>query len=192
MKTAMIVASLMVFCLGGFIACSGNSGGSEEPTAGAESTSAVSSTSAETSGREEQVARVVDGDTLELDNETHEKVRLIGVDTPETNNPQEGDCVCYGPEAKKYTTSLLQGKTIRLEFDAEKADMYGRTLAYAYLLPDGIFVNAELIRGGYAYAFPYGKNLLYEDYFASLEANAKKLKKGLWNPNTCPNPEACR
>ena len=120
--------------------------------------------------------RVVDGDTLQL--EGGERVRLIGVDTPESvapNRPRE----YYGSEAAEFTRKLTEGKQIRLEYDHERYDTYGRTLAYVYLLEDSTFLNSEIIRQGYGYAytrFPFR----YQDEFTRLEREARENRRGLW------------
>lgn len=120
--------------------------------------------------------RVVDGDTLQL--EGGERVRLIGVDTPETvapNRPVE----FFGPEAAAFTRRMAEGKQVRLEFDRQRYDTYGRTLAYVYLLEDGTFLNSEIIRQGYGYAytrFPFR----YRDEFTRLEREARENRIGLW------------
>ena len=93
--------------------------------------------------------RVVDGDTIILGN--GERVRLIGVDTPETkhtNKPVE----YFGKEASAFTRSKVEGKDVRLEYDQQQRDKYGRLLAYVYLM-DGTFLNAEIIKQGYGNAF---------------------------------------
>jgi micrococcal nuclease len=119
--------------------------------------------------------RVVDGDTLELDG--GERVRLIGVDTPETVDPRR-PVQYFGKEASAFTRRLAQGKTVRLEFDQDTQDRYGRTLAYVYL-PDGAFLNAEIIRQGYGHAytrFPFR----YQAEFLALEREAREQGRGLW------------
>src|SRR3989338_7085144 len=85
------------------------------------------------------VVRVVDGDTIVLDGD--EKVRLIGVDTPETVDPRK-PVQYFGKEASEFTRRMAEGKRVRLEFDQDTKDRYGRTLAYVYL-EDGTFLNAE-------------------------------------------------
>jgi micrococcal nuclease len=124
------------------------------------------------------VSRVVDGDTLEvnLEGKTY-KVRLIGVDTPETVAP--GRAVeRFGKEASQFTRSKLEKKTVYLAFDWDLYDRYGRLLAYVYL-PDRTCFNAELIRLGYGHAYTkYPFQFLEE--FRKLEAEARKAKRGLW------------
>lgn len=119
--------------------------------------------------------RVVDGDTIELDG--GERVRLIGVDTPETVDPRRS-VQYFGKEASAFTRRMAEGKAVRLEQDQETRDRYGRTLAYVYL-QDGTFLNAEIIRQGYGHAytrFPFR----YEQQFVQLERQAREHARGLW------------
>jgi len=88
--------------------------------------------------------RVVDGDTIVLDG--NEKVRLIGVDTPETKDPRKS-VQYFGKEASDFTKRMVEGKKVGLEYDWQKIEKYGRTLAYVYL-EDGTFLNAEIIKQG--------------------------------------------
>ena len=121
------------------------------------------------------VKRVIDGDTLELI--TGEQVRLIGVDTPETKHPRK-PVEYFGKEATAFTLRTVAGKRVRLEYDQQRHDKYGRTLAYVYL-EDGTFVNAEIIREGYGFAytrFPFK----YLEEFRRLEREAREAKRGLW------------
>ena len=131
-----------------------------------------------------QVTRVVDGDTLILS--PNDKVRLIGVDTPETVHPKKM-VECYGKEAKEFTRSTVAGQNIRLVLDHANAgrrhkDRYGRTLGYVYR-QDGMMLNAELIRRGFAHAytrFPFR----YLVEFRRLEQEARGRGVGLWS--SCP------
>jgi micrococcal nuclease len=119
--------------------------------------------------------RAVDGDTLELDG--GERVRLIGVDTPETVDPRR-PVQYFGKEASAFTRRMAQGRSVRLEYDQDTRDRYGRTLAYVYL-EDGTFLNAEIIRQGYGHAytrFPFR----YQDQFLALEREAREQERGLW------------
>jgi micrococcal nuclease len=119
--------------------------------------------------------RVVDGDTIELD--AGERVRLIGVDTPEAVDPRR-PVQDFGKEASAFTRRMAQGRQVRLEFGDESRDRYGRTLAYVYL-PDGTFLNAEIIRQGYGHAytrFPFR----YQEEFLALERQARAEGRGLW------------
>ncbi|WP_176560089.1 thermonuclease family protein [Brevibacillus dissolubilis] len=122
------------------------------------------------------VEKVTDGDTFQLS--TGERVRLIGVDTPETvkpNHPVEP----YGKEASKYTKGLLTGQTVTLRFDAEPYDKYKRLLAYAYL-EDGTFVNEKLVREGYARIMTIPPNVAFADTFLEAEREAREQNRGLW------------
>ncbi len=135
-------------------------------------------------GELRKVKRVVDGDTIVV--YPNEKVRLIGVDTPETVHPEK-TVQCFGNDAKRFTRDAVEGKTVRLALDSTNAkrghkDRYGRTLAYAYL-DDGRMLNRELIRQGYAHAytrFPFSH--LVE--FRQLERTARANSLGLWA--SCP------
>lgn len=126
------------------------------------------------------VTKVVDGDTFWVDDgsEKGRKVRLIGVDTPETVHPQKGP-ESYGREASDYTKSLLEGKRVRLEFDLDSLDRYGRLLAYVYL-ENGLFVNAELVRKGYAQVATFPPNVKYAEHFLKLQRKARNRGLGLW------------
>ena len=121
------------------------------------------------------VERVVDGDTIIVAGVG--RVRLIGVDTPESVNPRR-PVEFFGEEASAFTKQMLEGQEVRLEFDQEREDSYGRTLAYVYLR-DGTFANAELIRQGYGHAytrFPFR----YSDSFRRYERAARSAGRGLW------------
>jgi micrococcal nuclease len=135
------------------------------------------------------VSKVVDGDTLRLSNS--ERVRLIGIDTPEMHESEKllRDSRKSGRDAKTiqalgrrsyaFTKSLVEGKTVRLEFDVEKRDKYNRLLAYAYL-PDGTFVNAEIVKQGYASLMTYPPNVKYADVLQILYQQAREQRLGLW------------
>ena len=119
--------------------------------------------------------RVVDGDTIIVNNK--EIIRLIGVDTPETKHPLK-PVEYYGKEASAFTKKMVEGKTVRLEYDVQKRDKYLRMLAYVYLT-DGTFINAEIIKQGYGHAytrFPFK----YLDEFRQYEKEAQEAKRGLW------------
>ena len=121
------------------------------------------------------VERVVDGDTIIVRGAG--RVRLIGVDTPESVDPRR-PVEFFGKEASAFTERLVEGKRVRLEYDRDRTDRYGRTLAYVHL-PDGTFVNAEIIRRGYGHAytrFPFK----HRDRFRQLEREARDARRGLW------------
>lgn len=118
---------------------------------------------------ETQVLRVIDGDTIVL--EGGQRVRYIGIDTPEESRP-------YYLEAKEENKRLVQGKKVRLEYDVEKEDKYGRALAYVYV--GEIFVNAELVKNGYAMIYTFPPNVKYAKTFLALQQEARTAKRGLW------------
>ncbi len=128
------------------------------------------------------VIRVVDGDTLEvrIGGEV-EDVRLIGVDTPETVDPEE-PVQCFGHRASRFQHRLVEGRRVRLVFGVEHRDAYGRLLAYAYLGPR--FINAELVRRGLARTLAIPPNTRYRARFERLELAAARAGHGLWG--ACP------
>lgn len=132
-----------------------------------------------------QCTRVVDGDTIVLDG--NETIRLIGVDTPETKDPRK-PIQRFGEEAYLFTKSLVEGKNVRLEYDQERTDKYGRTLAYVYL-EDRTFVNAEIIKRGNGFAYtkyPFK----YLEEFRQYEREARESLRGLWYGGTEKPAEA--
>jgi micrococcal nuclease len=131
--------------------------------------------------KEYSVSKVVDGDTFWINDGSTKgkKIRLIGVDAPETRNTGKKKAGYFGPESKKYLGTMLAGKKVRLEFDVDPIDRYGRTLAYVYL-KDGTFVNAELIRRGFAMVLTVAPNVKHAAMFAKLQAEARKNRRGLW------------
>jgi micrococcal nuclease len=125
------------------------------------------------------VMRVVDGDTAEMElrgGET-EGVRFIGVDTPESVAPGQ-PVECFGKKASRFTEGLIEGERVRLRFGAERRDVYDRLLAYVYL--GDRFVNAELVRLGYARTLEIAPNVGYADRFARLQQAAANAGLGLW------------
>jgi micrococcal nuclease len=121
------------------------------------------------------VTKIIDGDTIQLEN--GEVVRYIGVDAPELRT-KEGVSEFYAKEAARYNKKLVFLKKVRLEYDVEKKDPNGRTLAYVFV--KNIFVNAELIKLGYARAIIKPPNVRYKDLFLSLQEKAMKEERGLW------------
>jgi micrococcal nuclease len=122
--------------------------------------------------------RVVDGDTIVVEIEgKQEKVRLIGVDTPETVHPSK-PVEYFGKEASVFTRSMVERKKVTLDYDWQKRDKYGRLLAYVYL-EDGKFLNAEIIKQGYGFAYtkyPFK----YLEEFRQYEKDARNNSRGLW------------
>ncbi|MBM3254994.1 MAG: hypothetical protein FJZ08_01665 [Candidatus Omnitrophica bacterium] len=135
------------------------------------------------------VKRVVDGDTLQL--ESGERVRLIGIDTPEMHESEklqrdaartkQGQATIQklGRRSYEFTKDLVEGKRVSLEFDVEKHDRYKRLLAYVYL-KDRTFVNAKIIEEGYASLMTIPPNVKYADLFLSLYQEAREKRRGLW------------
>jgi len=133
-----------------------------------------------------KVSEYIDGDTIVVDmNGSDEKLRFIGVDTPETHDPRKA-VQCYGQAAAGFTKNMIakQGGRVRLEADPlnTNRDRYGRLLRYIYL-PDGALVNAEIIKQGYGFAytgFPFTKT----DEFINYQKQARQSNLGLWNKCT--------
>jgi len=135
------------------------------------------------------VTRAVDGDTLVLEN--NERVRLIGIDTPEMHESDKlnrdarrsGQDIAaikeLGRRSYEFTKKLAEGKRVRLEFDVERFDKYKRILAYVYL-PDETFLNAKIVQQGYASLMTYPPNVRYADLFLKLYREARENKRGLW------------
>ena len=128
-----------------------------------------------------RVVRVVDGDTIHVQVDgRREKVRYIGVDTPESVKP--GTPVqCFAKRASAFNARLVDGEKVRLVLDAEERDRYGRLLAYVYRARDGLFVNATLIRRGYAVPLTIPPNVAHADEFRRLAATARRKGRGLWS-----------
>ena len=122
------------------------------------------------------VIRVVDGDTVEI--EGGQKVRYIGINTPETVHPSE-PVECFGREASTQNKELVEGKTVRLEKDISETDKYGRLLRYVWV--GEIFVNDFLVRQGYATSSTYPPDVKYQDQFREAEREARENNRGLWN-----------
>jgi micrococcal nuclease len=126
-----------------------------------------------------QVVRVVDGDTIRvrLDGGRTERVRYIGIDTPESVKP--GTPVqCFAKKASHFNASLVSGRQVTLKTDVEERDRYGRLLAYVYA--DGRFVNRELVARGYARTLTIPPNVAHADEFARLARRAREAGVGLW------------
>ena len=133
------------------------------------------------------VERVVDGDTLDVEIGSRSvRVRLIGIDTPEIAHEAFGDrpaneTECYGDEAHEFTRSLLPERTaVRLERDVVGRDDYGRVLAYVHRASDGIFVNFELVRHGYAQPLTIPPNVTHAELMVDAAREAERDDVGLW------------
>lgn len=128
-----------------------------------------------------EIVKVVDGDTVDIDLDGHtERVRLIGVNTPETKHPTK-PVECFGPEASAYMTQLLpKGTTVRIERDVEARDRYGRMLLYLYLGSDNLFINLDLVARGYGTPMSIEPNTFHRNDFVRAAAQAEAANVGLW------------
>ena len=137
------------------------------------------------------VARVVDGDTIRVRiGGREERVRLVGIDTPESVKP--GTPVqCFALAASARTKALLpKGSAVRLVRDVEERDRYGRLLAYVYRVRDGLFVNLALAREGYAVVLTVPPNVAHTDEFVAAARDAREHGRGLWSrcePDAVPD-----
>ena len=160
-SVAVLVILILVLLLGGRSGSSG--GGDSEPPGGS---------------AEADVERVVDGDMIEVYLDGHEEdVRYIGIDTPESVKP-DSPVECFGPEASERNHELVDGRRVRLVFDRERRDVYGRLLAYVYVGDE--LINAELLRGGYAQTLEIEPNTSHAEQFREIESDAAAAERGLW------------
>jgi micrococcal nuclease len=127
------------------------------------------------------VTKVVDGDTFVIDDGSKKgaRVRLIGVDAPESRKSGRKEIGYYGKEAKDFMTTLILNKRVRLEYDVNKYDQYMRILAYAYL-EDGTFINEYLVESGYAMIMTFPPNVKYSELFLKKQQEARVKNRGLW------------
>jgi len=123
-----------------------------------------------------EVKWVSDGDTIVIRDGRH--VRYIGINAPEIAHDYH-KAEAFGYAAKKFNQSLLRSKKVRLEFDQEKYDRYGRLLAYVFLL-DGTFINKKMIEKGYAYALSRSPNVKYHRVLLQTQRDAMSSKQGMW------------
>ncbi|MDR0876135.1 MAG: thermonuclease family protein [Clostridiales Family XIII bacterium] len=127
-----------------------------------------------------EVLRVVDGDTIEVSLDgVKEKIRLIGVDTPESVHPDAERNVPYGKVATAFTKEHLDGQTVGLEFDVQERDQYGRALAYVWL--GDVMFNKLLLDEGHASVSTYPPNVKYVDEFTAAQKAAREAGKGQWS-----------
>jgi micrococcal nuclease len=136
------------------------------------------------------VERAVDGDTLVVDTDgVSEKVRLIGINTPESvdrNRP----VMCFGKEASTHMADLLPpGTAVRLVRDVEPRDRYDRLLAYVYRASDGEFVNLTMVTDGYAQQYTFPPNVAHTEQFGDAERRARASRLGLWGSCEAPFEE---
>jgi endonuclease YncB( thermonuclease family) len=133
-------------------------------------------------GKTFAVANVVDGDTIDIDipdcKHQTTRIRLWGIDTPESNHPQKGVCY-FGPQAAEFATTTVFGKQVTVYLEKHRTrGKYGRLLAYVQL-PDRRFLNEVLLSEGFAYADLRFRHSFYQNY-KQLEASARSRNKGLW------------
>lgn len=126
-----------------------------------------------------RVSRVIDGDTIVL--ESGGRVRLIGIDTPETRDPRRG-VQCYGEISSRRTKELLEGQDIRLEKDVSETDRYGRLLRYVW--HGDVLINEQLAAEGFARASSYPPDIKHQDRLQAAEKTARENRRGLWG--ACP------
>src|SRR3954466_5595654 len=120
------------------------------------------------------VTRVVDGDTIHVAlGGRDETVRYIGIDTPESVKPGT-PIECFAKAASAANARLVEGRSVRLDYDAEQRDRYGRLLAYVYRRGDGAFVNADLVRDGYARTLTIPPNVRFAERFSALARAARE------------------
>jgi len=139
---------------------------------------------------EATVVHVDDGDTIDVWTDGHrERVRYIGIDAPELAH--DGLAAARGGEAAtRLNRALLAGRRVRLEFDLERRDRYGRLLAYVWL--GGTLINAEMVRRGYARVLTIPPNVRYQRWFEAAEAEAREARRGLWGDDEQDGPPATR
>jgi micrococcal nuclease len=127
------------------------------------------------------ISKFVDGDTfwIRKADGKEEKIRLIGIDAPESRNTGKKQEHPLGKASAAYLQRLLTGQTVRLAYDVSKYDRYKRTLAYVYL-KDGTFVNAHMVQQGYAQVLTIPPNVKHADLFLKMEREARAKKRGLW------------
>jgi micrococcal nuclease len=135
------------------------------------------------------VLRVVDGDTVHVRvGERVEKVRYIGVNTPELHHPRKGE-EPGGREAHAVNRRLVEGRRVRLELDVQSHDRHGRLLAYVWA--GETMVNAELVRLGYAQVMTVPPNVRHQSLFLELQRDARAARRGLWSASE-PSPALAR
>ncbi len=129
-----------------------------------------------TARRTSLVQRVIDGDTIELND--GQRVRYIGIDTPETKDRRK-PVQCFGKIAAEKNRELVEGKEVRLVRDVSDRDRYGRLLRYVYV--GNIFVNLELVEQGFAKNYSYPPDIAHQAEFRKAEREAREAKRGLWS-----------
>ncbi len=184
-NTLIGIVSLLILYLGVFLTQSKNF----HPVFPTKINPSPSPTHAPLKQDEAFVTRVVDGDTIEI--EGGQKVRYIGIDTPETKHPRK-PVQCFGHEAYEQNKKLVEGHVIRLERDVSETDRFGRLLRYVYL-PQGVketttsalMINDYLVRQGFAHAATFPPDVKYAEQFRQAATEAREAGRGLWK--VCSN-----
>lgn len=135
-----------------------------------------------------KVMRVIDGDTIEL--EGGERLRYIGIDTPELHDPRK-PVQCFAQEASEKNKQLVEGKLVKFYKDVNERDKYQRLLGYVYG-ENGLFINLELVKTGYAFSYTYPPDISKQVEFQKAEQDAKEKKLGLWAGCTTSKTSAGR
>jgi len=185
-KTVILVLVALAILVGGKLPLTQNVAKQETSLNASISTEVTPSIQGEALDNLYLVVRVVDGDTIIIGlNGKNEKIRLIGVNTPEVVDPRK-PIQCFGKEASLFTRNLLEGKQIRLEGDSSQGDRdkYGRLLRYVFL-PAGTFVNKEIIAQGYGHEYTYHTPYHYQTDFKTAERSARAAGRGLWSLTAC-------
>ena len=133
------------------------------------------------------MTKVVDGDTIWVDHSgRREKIRMIGMDTPETVDPRK-PVQCFGLEASAQAKTILGGQSVYLESDPSQdtVDKYGRTLAYVWTTSGRLF-DLDMIADGYAHEYTYYVPYRYQQEFKAAQSDARTQQRGLWSPKACP------
>ena len=188
MRRRTLVSSATLVAVLHVGSCStGNSAGPTTPDAPIVTSAEATSTSGGFPCSNAVVTRVVDGDTAEADFRGRTlTVRLIGIDTPESVAPDQ-PIQCFALRASAYTTERLEGARVRLQFDLERIDPFGRTLAYVWL-GDELF-NETLVREGYAFVTTYPPNVRYVERLRAAQREARSALRGVWG--RCVQLAAC-
>lgn len=176
-KLLLIAAGALILIIGILIGGASDNSSSSVPQASSDTQE--QSVSGNPDSKLHKVARVIDGDTIELEN--GERVRYIGIDTPETVDPRK-PVQCFGVEASKKNKELAEGKSVRLEKDITDRDKYNRLLRYVWV--GDTFVNLELVKQGFAQSYSYPPDIKYQDQFVAAQKEARGAKAGLWS--ACP------
>jgi micrococcal nuclease len=167
--TRGLIGSLLLLALFALVVFSDRGGDGGQGSSGAEATGQRARA---------YVSRVVDGDTVEVRiGGREDDVRYIGIDTPESVKP-EAPVECFGNRASALNQRLVEHREVRLVFDRERRDVYGRLLAYVYV--GKRFVNADLVRLGYARTLTIPPNVAHAGLFGRLARAAGRAGRGLW------------